>query len=162
MDEIEERTCIRYKFKTSEADYIFFKSTLKRCSSKLGRVGRRQDIFLKTNCIKRKKVVHELLHALGLSHIQNQSNRDKFVTIEWDNINPKKRNNFVRRAEGPFSSKDNHYDFYSVMHYSSTAFAKSKGLKTIVPHNSKYLRVMGKVKKLSKGDIRRINEMYDC
>lgn len=160
--EIEKNTCIRYKFKSTEIDYIFFKSTQKRCSSKLGRTGSRQIVFLKSNCIRRKKVIHELMHALGFSHMQNQSNRDRFVTIKWSNINPKKVNNFVRKVDGPFASKDKLYDFHSVMHYSSTAFAKSKGLKTIVPHNSKYLQVMGKVKKLSRGDIRRINEMYDC
>lgn len=68
-------------------------------------------------------VVHELGHAIGLFHEQCRSDRDQYVTIHWDNIEPKKEYNFdiyhglAGYDVGPF-------DFESVMIYTSSAFLK--------------------------------------
>lgn len=31
---------------------------------------------------------HETMHALGVTHQQVRRDRDKFITVNWDNINP--------------------------------------------------------------------------
>lgn len=33
--------------------------------------------------------IHETLHALGLNHEQLRWDRDDYIAVQWDNINPK-------------------------------------------------------------------------
>lgn len=38
------------------------------------------------NCIRHQTVLHELFHAIGLSHEHARADRDHFVRIIYDNI----------------------------------------------------------------------------
>jgi len=73
-------------------------------------------------------IVHEIGHALGLSHEQSRSDRDQYVNIHLSNIRQNALGNFRRR------STINHtpYDFRSVMHYPANAFSINGG-PTISP-----------------------------
>jgi hypothetical protein len=52
------------------------------------------------------------------------------------------------------------YDFESVMHYPSNAFAKNSGLETM---KSKYgKRKLGNTKGLTEKDIKQVQRMYKC
>ena len=61
-----------------------------------------------------------------------RSDRDQFISINWDNIQGDKthraiaRDNFGKRT----NQEEKSYDFYSIMHWGPTAFGKY-GLKTI-------------------------------
>ena len=35
-------------------------------------------------------VLHEMLHSMGFDHEQSRNDRDNFVKIVWDNIQPSK------------------------------------------------------------------------
>ena len=67
-----------------------------------------------------------------------RSDRDQFISINWDNIQGDKthraiaRNNFGTRT----TQEEKSYDFYSIMHWQPTALGKmGLGLKTIGESN---------------------------
>ena len=62
------------------------------------------------------------MHVLGFSHEQNRRDREKYIRINYENIRPGVRRNFEIFPDGLLCS---HYDYCSVMHYSSTAFSVS-------------------------------------
>jgi astacin len=49
----------------------------------------RQDLILVDAC-KRGSVIHEIGHTVGLCHEQSREDRDRFIKINWGNINLEK------------------------------------------------------------------------
>jgi hypothetical protein len=137
------------------SDYIFFeKAPGKICASHVGRQGGRQEIKLSPRC-QTMSVVHEIGHALGLWHEQSRLDRDFYVKILWENIEPGHCYNFNQHLT---DGKDfGEYDYLSIMHYAPFAFSKN-GEKTIVPllENAE----IGQRKSLSEKDVAAVNAMY--
>ena len=102
-------------------------------------------------------IQHELMHAIGFWHEQSRADRDDYVEILWDNIDPEKISNFYKRPES--QNLDAPYDYSSVMHYGRTFFSQY-GEPTIVP---KYpSSSIGQRNGLSEIDIEKINKLYSC
>lgn len=161
MKDIEKHTCIRFKKRTIEEDFVDIISS-NGCSSHLGKIGGRQGLSLNKNgCIHKGIIMHELIHALGYDHMHSHSERDKFIEIVWDNISPRTVSNFDKVDPKKFSNFGTGYDLYSVMHYDSMAFSKNHK-ETIVPRNRRYKKIIGQRVGLSAGDAIRINNMYKC
>lgn len=60
--------------------------------------------------------VHEMLHAAGVYHQQSRTDRESFVSIIENNINPDYLGNFRIATNSDFMGVP--YDYRSVMHYS--------------------------------------------
>lgn len=59
------------------------------CSSYVGRVGGSQRLSLADSCVSQHgTIMHEFLHAFGFVHEQARTDRDDWVIINWDNIQP--------------------------------------------------------------------------
>lgn len=71
--------------------------------------------------MKEGYIIHEILHAAGFVHEQSRSDRDDYITIIWNNIKIRYRDNFRKENE---SSNETPYDFRSIMHYHKYAFGK--------------------------------------
>lgn len=83
--------------------------------------------------------MHELLHAVGFMHEQNREERDTFVKINFNNVEPSREKNFEKIRKGESSNFGVAYDFASVMHYSHVAFSRNGMKKIFHIHKKIYL-----------------------
>lgn len=70
MNEIQQKTCVRFTPRTNEKDFIEIVNK-GGCSSLVGRSGGKQEVSLggssgSVHCMINGIIIHELLHALGL------------------------------------------------------------------------------------------------
>lgn len=88
FNEYHTRTCIRFRPRNNERDYIVLTNGNSGCWSSVGRIGGRQEVNFQTpGCmVKIGTVIHELMHACGFLHEQNRSERDGYVSINWQNV----------------------------------------------------------------------------
>lgn len=93
--------------------------------------------------------------------MHSHADRDKHVTIMLRNIKQDAISNFDKVSPRLFSNFGTTYDVFSVMHYDGKAFSKN-GKETIVPKNLRFAKVIGQREGLSRGDIMRVNNMYEC
>ncbi|XP_055533335.1 seminal metalloprotease 1-like [Wyeomyia smithii] len=134
------------------------------CFSKVGFTESIQDLNLAPNvleqgCFRLGTIIHEFLHALGFYHMQSASDRDDYVTIVWENIQPGREHNFEKYASTEISSFDTGYDYGSVLHYPATAFSVNEE-RTIIPKDPN--ATIGQRKGMSEKDIAKLNHMYKC
>ncbi|XP_058839023.1 hatching enzyme 1.2-like isoform X2 [Topomyia yanbarensis] len=162
FNEYHKKTCVKFKPRMGEKDYISIESSKSGCWSSVGRIGGRQEVNLQIPGCTTKvgTIVHELMHAVGFLHEQNRSERDDWVKIQTQNIQRGTETNFLKAKSGTTDAFGVKYDYGSVMHYSATAFS-SNGQPTIIAKKSGGNR-MGQRNGFSQGDIDKINKMYGC
>jgi len=156
LKSFHSRTCIRFVPYQNQRDYI---SIVNRngCWSELGRTGGRQELSLaRDGCVYHGVIQHETLHALGFQHEQTRSDRDKYVRINWDYIQPATAYNFYKQQTENLGTP---YDYGSIMHYGRTAFTTTYGMETITPIPNANVRI-GQRQGLSRLDIQRVNRLY--
>jgi len=149
--------CLTIRPKTSRDKNYISISKSGGCSSNVGRQGRgAQTLTLGTGCYSTGTIQHEFLHALGFWHEQSRSDRDKYVTILWDNITAKNKFNFnVLRTDNQGLG----YDYGSVMHYGAKAFSKN-GKNTILV--KKAGARIGQRNGVSAQDVKEVRKLYKC
>ena len=153
-------TCIRFTRRRSESNYIrIYRGT--GCHSPVGMRSGGNSISLGSGCHSKGTALHEIGHSLGLYHEQSRPDRGRYVRIHTQNLqNPRMAFNF--NIQRNINSLGTPYDLRSMMHYSSTAFAKrgTRTITTINRANQKLIDTYNRISGFSTIDKQQLNLMY--
>ncbi|KAJ8021462.1 Zinc metalloproteinase nas-15 [Holothuria leucospilota] len=159
MERYHQTTCIRFVPWNGQRDYVHIVPR-QGCFSAVGRRGGRQELSVGGACnFHRGTIMHELMHAVGFQHEQTRTDRDQFVTVYYQNIQPGLEYNFIRYNQDTIDHLQTRYDYYSIMHYPMYAFSRN-GRPTIAPRQSGVS--IGNRNDFSTTDILKINRYYEC
>ncbi|CDW53272.1 zinc metalloproteinase dpy 31 [Trichuris trichiura] len=159
----ENVTCLRFRrrYDMPRGNRIIF-TDVDGCASNVGRnpMQEPQYVSLSLDCMKLGVIAHEVAHALGFWHEQSRPDRDQYVNVVWRNIDEGSLAQFLKEQSREVDSKGIPYDYGSIMHYRSKAFAKNGDLYTLLTSVQNYQRTIGQRDHLSFNDIRLMNEIY--
>lgn len=165
LDVLNSSTILKFVKRTNQKDYVQFvidTSTIGAASSLVGWQGGKQLLRIKSNTENSEIVImHELLHVIGIYHEQSRNDRDDYITIFMDKIKEKAKYNFQKESN---TTTYSNYDFCSIMHYDSQAFAKIKGDITIEVKDKKNTNAVNCLNnypnKMTADDILGIQKYY--
>lgn len=155
-----EKTPVRFVETEAASGYVEFRSSDSGCSANLGAPpeGALHVLNLAIPGCKTSNIaLHELGHALGMMHETARADRDEYVTVHWDNVQEGFAHNFDKHENGKGIDRGP-YDYDSIMHYNSFAFAIDPMKPTIEFANGTLL--LGSNQGLSTGDIAAVSAMY--
>ncbi|XP_074656527.1 blastula protease 10-like [Tubulanus polymorphus] len=134
------------------------------CNSHLGMSGGAQPLNLGPGCRYKGTVIHELGHAIGWVHEHQLPDRDEYLEIIYENVNPAWRVWFNKLPWSEVNNYGVHYDYLGIMHYGTTAFS-DKGKQTIKakdPSKEHLIQDTWHKKTLAWSDTQVANFMYQC
>ncbi|GIY80823.1 astacin-like metalloprotease toxin 1 [Caerostris darwini] len=162
MKYIMDRTCLKFvRRENRERDFIrlFYGDG---CYSHWGMTGKAQPLSLGLGCESFGTIIHEMIHAIGFDHEQTRSDRDDYLLIFYQNIDPESLDQFMKLK--PHENRlINQFDYDSIMLYGEKTFSRDGRSKTMKA-KKKGIRLLDvdKKNKPSDSDIYRINVLYDC
>jgi hypothetical protein len=121
---------------TNQTDYVNFDfdagNFSGQCESSVGRVGGEQSVGGSASCTL-GTLLHEFGHVIGLWHEQSRSDRDTYVTYNYQNVIKGSAINFNQLLDN--DQNLTLYDYGSIMHYIPFAFSANGGptLESIPP-----------------------------
>ncbi|CAK5120168.1 unnamed protein product [Meloidogyne enterolobii] len=148
IDEYHKKTCVEWTPKAAnDIDYVHILPD-DGCYSLVGKVS------LGEGCM-----TIGIVHSVGFFHEQSRTDRDDYVNILWDNIDPTLRDQFDKYSQNMIDYLGTRYDYSSVMHYGPLAFSKN-GKPTIEPKEKSV--TIGQRLGFSPTDLYKVNKLYNC
>ncbi|CAL4103553.1 unnamed protein product, partial [Meganyctiphanes norvegica] len=160
LDHWMEHTCLTFKETTDinqpHARFIKDNGCYSYVGSHYWQNG--QNISIGPGCEYMDTVAHEVGHCIGFEHEQCRSDRDDYVKILWENIEPEYQYAFDKLET---NSTGIEYDYTSVMQYVSNAFTIN-GKTTMMPWNPYNEPLFGIENGLTFRDKILANRVYGC
>uniref|UniRef100_A0A182TH60 Metalloendopeptidase n=1 Tax=Anopheles melas TaxID=34690 RepID=A0A182TH60_9DIPT len=164
MREFERHTCVRFRRRRPEdVAYVSIDNIEPGCWSDVGRGVERTVVNLQPGCANALTTpVHELMHTLGFYHEHNRLDRDRYVTILYENMLPDEslRSNFELVDPGNTTTFNVPYDLGSIMHYQKDAFSKRPSELDTMHARVQWEGELGQRNTLTWYDALLINIMY--
>jgi len=161
MEVYHSQTCIRFVPRTNEQNFINIFSGA-GCYSYVGLINAGgQEVSLQANgCIYHGTILHELMHAVGFWHEQSRSDRDDYLNVYLDNVEPNQRHNFDK-----LGAEHNRFgipfDQESIMIYGEKSFSRN-GEPTMLAKNGGHLSDPYDKSSWTQTDANYINQLYRC
>ena len=165
--EIERYTCLKFRTKEYDSVYLYFQSSDSSTACRTSVVGSplsgRNEVTLGPGCFTKRTLYHEILHAIGLDHEHQRSDRDRYVEIVYDNIRNDHLDEFKMEPSINKHLLSVDYDYQSVMHYQFDAFAKKKNSPTLIPKfKNVTLQMLGNSETPTLNDYLKVLIIYNC
>jgi hypothetical protein len=146
---------------------IIFQSKEEGCWSYVGQVSgkfteymqKSQEINIGTGCEIMGIVVHEIGHVLGMLHEMARSDRDTYLTVNYENVQSGMEAQFDKSSDA--YGRDT-FDILSLMMYSAYAFSIGGGKLTLEPKDSRVVEYLGQRLGFSENDVLQVGTMYSC
>ncbi|CAF0768045.1 unnamed protein product [Adineta ricciae] len=168
MTTISQNTndCIRFVWRNNNPAWLRIHSG-QGCWSYMGKTvsSGQQDLSLQIpGCVHHSVALHEFLHALGFAHEHTRPDRDTYVRVYYENIEPSQTFAFDKFPSNQVNTFNQAYDYGSIMHYRNDAFSIN-GRPTVKPILAGYENwesYMGRGDKMSAQDIQKLKTYYGC
>ncbi|KAK5972855.1 Zinc metalloproteinase [Trichostrongylus colubriformis] len=131
------------------------------CWSYVGRLGGIQNLSLGMGCESTGIAAHEIGHALGLFHTHSRYDRNQFITVNEENIQPDWLVDFAQQSPQSNNNYNITYDYGSLMHYGATTSSIGNNMLTMVPKDVQYTETLGSPF-IGFYDLLMINTHYKC
>ncbi|XGW15448.1 hypothetical protein V3C99_001149 [Haemonchus contortus] len=157
-----ENTCIKFKEDPyAQVQNLLVVQAKSGCWSNLGKLGSLQHISLADGCETSSIAAHEIGHTLGFYHTMSRHDRDKYVIVDFENIEEKWRSQFAWQSELENDNFDLAYDYGSIMHYRASDAAINRQQPTLMPYDKDYRETLGSPF-VSFIDVLMLNKLYGC
>jgi len=163
--DIARLTCVRFVPRTS-ADKNYVQLVSKNgCYSYMGNINYgAQELSLGQGCEYKAVAAHEALHALGMIHEHQRSDRDKYITVYIDNVPKDQQHNFLKSDGVKYEVGDvqgGAYCYNSIMHYTGDSFAAAGKVSMASKLSG---QVLGQTTKqgITDYDVEQIKKYYSC
>ncbi|XP_077550695.1 high choriolytic enzyme 1-like [Haemaphysalis longicornis] len=167
MRHIESKSCVKFEERNGQENFVNIGYRQGRCASNVGMQVGEQTLALDPSlCPNEGPLMHEFLHVLGFFHEHSRPDRDQYVTVHWDNVDPATTRSFELKSETEADPLGQEYDYESVMHFPHDAFSAKFDASTLTPilegvdvgtlglgYTSNFL---------TNTDIKKLNMLYKC
>jgi hypothetical protein len=125
LKDLEDRSkVVKFVLRNGQRDFLYVQRS-GSCGSYIGKQGYNQIVYLPVDCFRKGTIQHEFMHALGIFHEQARSDRDRYVTINYKNVQSGTEHNFEKKKPSEAENLGTAYDYGSVMHYGENFYSKN-------------------------------------